>query len=440
MLNGIGFKLGIVFMTVCVGGGVHADYIKKKKPAPPAKKTLPPAATPAKTAPAPAKVDPAQAAKAKKEAAKAKKEAAKAKKEAAEKARQGKLREQAGQYYLEGRDLYVKELYNAAIKAFRKSYSIFPMEVTVYNIAKSYEKLGVSSECILWFERYIGLYRKKNKKDPPDILDINNAMSKCRLGLELKVTIESEPKGAFVYIDSEDKLTGQTPITTKLKPGTHTITLRSKGYENYKKKVQVRRGESRRLFLKMEKIRISGKITITTNIRGASIFVDGRNIGRTPYKEAITLPEGRHQIAVEKDEYEAVTRTIDVNANQTQNVDASLFLKDSPTTWKKGVGWTAFTLGTLLLAGGFGAGYYADTLFQGTEDFILYAKLQKVGYIGGGILAGVGVTLLIWESIGRKTIKAKDRLSRFDSTLKPSISPVWSISPNGGFVGAHVRF
>lgn len=364
-------------------------------------------------------------------------------KAAKEKARKEALIEEAGKYYTEGLQLYKKDLYSQAIKAFQKSYDIYPMLITIYNIAKSYERLGVAESCIEWFERYVKRYRKENKKDPNDINDIKNAMSKCRLGLRLEITFESEPTGASVYIDGDDALVGQTTLKTKLQPGTHKVLIKFPGYVPVRRKIVVRKGESRKLFFKLEKVMRSGTLKVNSNIRGASIFVDGRNVGRTPFSQAIVIKEGRHQVTVEKEDYVPVTKTIQVLAKQKYEVDASLWLKNPPGTWKKPVGWTSLTFGALLITGGFAAGYYVDNyrIFQGTEDFKLYTMLQKVGYIGGGVLAGSGLILLIWEAVGQgRAIKPKDALSGHEKRPRFQVTPLLSVHQTGGSLGAHVRF
>ena len=413
--------VALVFLGMTVSPAL-ADTPKKtppvSKPAPPVAKPAPPVAKPAPPDPAKVKAE-------------------------AERKRRAKLREEAGRHYVEGLQAYKKDLYQAAIRSFERSYKIFPMLITIYNIAKSYERLGVAEKCIFWFEKYVKSFRKKKKKDPNDINDIKNAISKCRLGTKLEITVESDPKGVSVYIDGTEGLRGQTPMTTKLKPGTHNLTLKLAGYVTLKRKILVRLGESRKLFFKLEKIRRAGKVRITSNVRGANIFVDGRNVGRTPFRQKLVLPEGTHQITVEKEDYSPVNKTIEVVADQSYEVDASLWLRNPPSTWKNPVGWTSMSFGLILIAGGFGAGYYVDNyqVFQGTPDFKFYTMLQKVGYIGGGVLAGVGLTLLIWEAVARgRAIKDKDKISSNDTAPRLRLTPLVSVREGGGFVGAHLRF
>ena len=62
----------------------------------------------------------------------------------------------AERHFAEGKRLFKQQLYLAAIAAFKRSLKIIPHPTTIYNIAKSYEKLGVAGLCIQWFDKYLG--------------------------------------------------------------------------------------------------------------------------------------------------------------------------------------------------------------------------------------------------------------------------------------------
>jgi hypothetical protein len=346
----------------------------------------------------------------------------------------------AAKYYMEGQKLYSQELYLSALRVFSKSYELFQTPPTLYNMAKCYEKLGEAEKCIEGFERYVDSYRKKNAKEPPDIIDIKNAMSKCRLGLRLEVTIESDPLGASVYLDDTQVLVGQTPLKTSVDPGSYTLYLKADGHVALTRTIVIRQGESRKLFFKLEPLRKAGRVKIDCNIAGASIFLNGRNVGRTPFREHLVLKEGLHQILVEKEDYVSVNRSLTVKADQGYIVDAGMWLKNPPSTWKGPVGWTSLIVGALLMGGGYGAGYYADTLFTGTPDFDLYAMLQQVGYGAGGGLAGIGLTLLIWEAVGGNAIKAKDAITEFQAPKGLTLHPLVRVEARRAIFGADVRF
>jgi flagellar motor protein MotB len=346
----------------------------------------------------------------------------------------------AANFYREAQKLFAQELYLAALSAYKKSYKFYKTPVTLYNMAKCHEKLGDSKNCIDGYESYIKDYKEAKGTMPPDIGDIKNAIAKCRLGLRLEITIESDPPGAAVYIDDPQKMVGQTPMKTAVDPGTYTLFVRAKGRVELKRQMIVQQGEPLKLFFKLEEIARAGTVRIDCNIAGASIFHNGKNIGRTPLRAELVIKEGKHQFAIEKDEYQGHNQTLEVKAEGKYIVEADLFLKDPPPTWKGPVGWSSLIIGALLIGGGYGSGYYADTLFQKTDDFKLYSMLQQVGYGAGGGLAGIGLVLIIWEAAGGNVIKEKDAISALDGSKSYSLQPFVRVGSQGGILGADFRF
>ncbi|MCA9517838.1 MAG: PEGA domain-containing protein [Myxococcales bacterium] len=344
----------------------------------------------------------------------------------------------AGALYAEGQTLFEQELYAAAIEKFKAAHAIIPHEVNLYNIARAYEKLGAAKECISWYDQYVDFYKKKHGSDPDDIVDVRASVQKCRFLLKPEVQVGSEPFGAKVYIDDREKLLGQTPYTTTLDPGTYTFYLDLNGYAPFKQQVEVRAGEPVKLFFKLEKLQRVGTVHLTSNVRGASIFIDGRNIGLTPYKDAITLDEGKHQFTVQKDDYNPFSEELDVVVNEEHTVASEIYLRDPPMTWKGYVGYTALILG----AGGVGFGVFsktqADKYFKGTDDFNTWETWQNVGYGAGGGLMGVGILLLVLDALDTDIVKSGDAID--EARTAPSVMPILGASPDGGLLGADVRF
>lgn len=357
-------------------------------------------------------------------------------------------KQEAGRYFQEGTELFEKERYLAAIKAFEKANELFPHHLNIYNIAKSYEKLGFADECIDWYQQYLKAYEDKKGEPPPDVNDIKNSIDKCRLGTMLEVTFESEPAGANIYLDKKrEKLVGQTPFKQRMEPGTYTLFLDLAGHQPFEKTFVVKKGQPLSFSFKLERIQRTGTVRVTANIKNATVFVNGKNVGLTPYDQDIVLEEGSHQITVGKDEYESFQRELTVVTNEEYQIAAELWLRDSPSSWKAPVGWTAMGVGVALVAGGVVAGVFAEDEFAGTPDFDQLATLQKVGYYAGGGLAGIGLILLIAEALDTQHIKEADALSdvRFDGldeegAPKVTITPMVTTGPQGASIGADVRF
>ncbi|MCC6620845.1 MAG: PEGA domain-containing protein [Deltaproteobacteria bacterium] len=354
-------------------------------------------------------------------------------------------KKKAGEYYKEGQELFRKELYSAAIQAFEKAHKLVAHPANLYNIARSYEKLGDADNCVKRYDEYVDFYKRQNNgQDPKDIVDVRASVAKCRLLQRPRISIGSEPDGAKVYIDDKEKLLGQTPYETTLDPGRYKIMLDLDGYVPFEETFEVRAGEPVNLRFRLEKFQRVGKIRVKANVRGASIFLDGRNIGLTPYTDPITVDEGPHQISVKKDEYTDFNKEVKVVVNEQVDLTAEVFLRDSPMTWKGYVGWSALVLGVGLGVGGFFAGQEAEKYFNDTDDFDTWSGYQKLGYGLGGGLVGAGIGLLIWEATDTSLVRSEDELDPYAGS--PRITPLVGAapSPTGGargvMVGADVRF
>jgi len=355
-----------------------------------------------------------------------------------------KKMELAGKHYQEGIKLFRQELYKGAMEAFKRAHKLAPnFPKPIFNIAKSYEKLGVSDKCVEWYGKYVTVYKKANGADPPDMVDINNTVAKCKLGMQLEITVESFPVGAEVYVNSSKTVSGTTPYTTRLDPGEHTLLIKAKLHAPLMKKIVVKKGESTKFVFKLDKLETIGQVLVTSNIKGATIYVNGKPEGRTPRAEPIMLNEGPYQISVDKEGYTSVTRSVNLKANQTVSISANLFLKDPPSTWKVPAGWTLVGLGaaSILVGAIIPLEEVRIEEFQGeyknTPEFRKRELAQQLGFGIGAGLAGLGVIFLIWEAADSSQVRPEDEVTHGPS---PKVRPMVSASPDGGLVGAGVQF
>lgn len=356
-------------------------------------------------------------------------------------------KKRAGELYKEGDALFKKELYSAAIEAFKKAHAIVPHSANLYNIARSYEKLGDSDNCVSGYQAYVDFYKRQNNgQDPKDIVDVRASIAKCQLLQRPKVSIGSDPPGAKVYLEDKEHLLGQTPFETTLDPGRYKIVLELDLYVPAEETIEVRAGQPFDIRFRLEKFQRTGSIRVKSNVRGASIFIDGRNIGLTPYTDPITVDEGAHQVSLKKDEYTDFNREVKVAVNKKLEIVGELYLRDSPYTWKGYVGWISLALGAGGVAFGVVAGMKADDYFNDTDDFDTWSGYQKLGYGLGGGLMGAGLGLLIWEATDTELVDSEDELDPAADS-GPRVTPILGAapSPRGGgaqgfLVGADVRF
>jgi tetratricopeptide (TPR) repeat protein len=320
-------------------------------------------------------------------------------------------RAQAAAHYHEGRLLFDQELYEAAIQRFRQAQELMPAPANLYNIAKSYERLGASSLCVDAFDSYLRAYKDLHGRPAPDAVDVRNSMDKCRLGARIPLSIESDPPGASIYLDDMTKLLGQTPYATTTDPGTYRLRLTLDGHVPFDRTLEVRAGEPLKVVFKLEKHRAIGTLAVRANVSGASIYVDGRNVGLTPFPDAIELDAGSHQVTVDKDDYSAYSTRVMIAAEEQTQVEATIFLTNAPSTWKGYLGYTTLGLGAAALGGGYFLGAHADTFFAGSPEFDEYAGYQKMAYGSGAGLAVLGIVLAVVEALDDRAIKPGDAIT-----------------------------
>ncbi len=169
-------------------------------------------------------------------------------------------------------------------------------------------------------------------------IDIEPAM-KAELTAELhmkvgRVNINSEPSNAIILMDG--KKVGTTPeILTDIKPGEHIVEVRMKGFDTWSESVEVRGDKENVIAAVLEET--IGSISIKSNLSGAVIYLDGKEVGTTP--DTITsVSTGIHVIEVKMDGYAEWTKKINMKEGEEitlnvilQSITGTVNLESEPT-------------------------------------------------------------------------------------------------------------
>ncbi len=129
----------------------------------------------------------------------------------------------------------------------------------------------------------------------------------------------SNVNGARVYVDGN--YMGTTDITRPVQAGNHGIRISADGYADWNRTIFVNGEMKVRAQLvptgsNQQPPARSYTLTITANINGAAVEVDGAQLrGGTPVR--VTLAPGNHRIRVSANGYGEWTRTIDLNRNES---------------------------------------------------------------------------------------------------------------------------
>jgi len=129
-----------------------------------------------------------------------------------------------------------------------------------------------------------------------------------------QLTVTANVKGASVYIN--DSLKGSIPFHGDFPPGNYKVTVTADGYDNFTGEVPLNKNETIHANLK----RTTFKLTITSNINGANVFIDGAFKGNIPHHE--TLQPGTYTVKVSANGYFDYVSQVTVSKNT--NIHAQL--------------------------------------------------------------------------------------------------------------------
>ncbi len=143
----------------------------------------------------------------------------------------------------------------------------------------------------------------------------------------------AEPEGVDVYLDGA--FSGKAPLKLpSVNAGTHQIAIKWPGHQTAERKVNIEVGKVTTIKVRLEKVAPArkaatptapgtGNLIVISSVRGAAVFLDGAEVGRTPYARA-NLPAGSHGVRVVASGYEAFAAQILVKEGRTKRITAVL--------------------------------------------------------------------------------------------------------------------
>ena len=152
-----------------------------------------------------------------------------------------------------------------------------------------------------------------------------------------RLLVRSTPAGARVVLDGRD--VGETPLTVRnIARGAHTVRIARDGYVADQRRVVVSAASpAQSLTVALARARRAGEATsippgpgqsmaalnVESRPAGASVFLDGKLIGRTPLQVG-EVAAGDHDVRLELDGYRRWSSTVHVAPGERRRVAASL--------------------------------------------------------------------------------------------------------------------
>ena len=120
-----------------------------------------------------------------------------------------------------------------------------------------------------------------------------------------QIDFASTPTGADIILDGRN--VGKTPYTLRdVEPGEYTVIIRHRGYNDWTGRVNVEVGKLSEV--KADLVLADTTISVTTVPAGFELYIDGVDVGTTPYSG--TISQGRHDIRIEKLGFRTIEETL----------------------------------------------------------------------------------------------------------------------------------
>lgn len=217
-----------------------------------------------------------------------------------------------------GTERYDAGDFKAALRHFLASNRLAPNKNVLVNVGRCYEQLKLLPEAFRYYS--LALDAEQSEQGKQRILD-----SLARLQPEVaRVTIETDPPGATIYIDRKDLGSlGVSPRTLALSEGEHTVLVEMPDFEPAQsQKLTLRVGQESRVALKLKPI--LGTVVVR-GTKGANIRIDSETAAvpcRVPC--AVKVRPGKHVVLVSLAGFRSQELPVDVAASGSLDVRANL--------------------------------------------------------------------------------------------------------------------
>jgi hypothetical protein len=137
---------------------------------------------------------------------------------------------------------------------------------------------------------------------------------------ELRVDVRTQD-GSLAWVQIDERVVVPAPVTTTTAAGEHLLTVTASGHRPYSGYVDVTpRGLTRRDIVLERGV---GSVRILSNAPAATVYLDERRVGTTPW-QGKEIETGPHHLRVESDGYAPLTQHFVLEHSEAAQIDAQL--------------------------------------------------------------------------------------------------------------------
>ncbi len=173
------------------------------------------------------------------------------------------------------------------------------------------------------------------------------------------IIIDSEPKGASVYVN--DEFVGNTPLNNyKQAYGTYTYRLEHPNYHASAGTIEL---SSSRIEKKVTLLPAFGTISVTSNVTGAKVMIDGKDTGQRTPCTVQEVASGKHTVTIQMEQYAPLQQSVMVEDGKTAQLQADLSARFAKITIQSLEGAQIYCNGTQIATT-----QYSDNMMEGFYD------------------------------------------------------------------------
>lgn len=160
---------------------------------------------------------------------------------------------------------------------------------------------------------YSVTFRKEGYREETRYITLGEGESRS-IHIDLKplratLRLRTDPVGVDVYMDGRYAgTTSESGLTIVLDPGTYSIRLEKEGYETDSFTVNLKAGEEKEVFRRLEEKVVFSEVRIETQPSGATVYLNGYYHGETPI--TIYVQTGTYEITIVKPGYRTIVKTV----------------------------------------------------------------------------------------------------------------------------------
>jgi hypothetical protein len=152
-----------------------------------------------------------------------------------------KTKDAARKAYAEGEKAYNAGDFTGAYDNFTKAHDLIPTPHAEFWIAMSLAQQGKDDEATKALEALLAS-PDSSKIGEDKLAEAKKKLAELQAKQGGEISIVSTPAGAQVTVDGQAQM-GETPMTLKLKPGAHKVTVAAAGYETKTLDLDVKAGD-----------------------------------------------------------------------------------------------------------------------------------------------------------------------------------------------------